>query len=316
MRAARVPGVVNLLVILAAAAAALIGFAQLAPQAATRLGLAMERRRLGLSVKTGQVPGFTIPYLDGGSGEVLVLIHGFGGDKDNFARVAGHLTKRFRVILPDLSGFGEATRDPAARYRIADQVERLHALLQSLGVTRLRLGGNSMGGFIAVQYAATYPDEVVGLWLLDPAGTAAAYETEMMRRTVETGQSPLLLRSVADGDALIRATMARPPYLPSFVRKAMALRGAADYPLHSRIMDELRVHSPLLETQYTTLATPALIVWGAEDKVLSPAASVVMQKLLPNSRVIMMPGLGHVPMLEDPVRCARDYLAYVAASPG
>lgn len=299
----------------AAAIAVLIGFAQLAPQAATRLGLAMERRRLGLTVKTGQVPGFTIPYLDGGSGEVLVLIHGFGGDKDNFARVAGHLAKRFRVILPDLSGFGDATRDPTARYRIADQVERLHALLQSLGVTRLRLGGNSMGGFIAAQYAATYPDEVVGLWLLDPAGTAAAYETEMMRRTVETGESPLLLRSVADADALIRATMARPPYLPGFVRKAMALRGVADYALHRRIMEELRVHSPVLEKQYTTIATPALIVWGTEDKVLNPAASVAMQKLLPNSRVIMMPGLGHVPMLEDPARCASDYLAFLATSP-
>ena len=307
------PGVVSLLVILAAAAAALIGFTRLAPQAATRLGLALERRRLGLSVRTGQVPGFTIPYLEGGNGEVLALIHGFGGDKDNFARVAGLLTTRFHVILPDLSGFGDATRDPTARYRIADQVERLHALFQSLGVTRLRLGGNSMGGFIATQYAATYPDEVIGLWLIDPAGTAAAYDTAMMRDTVATGNSPLLLRHVADGDALIRATMARPPYLPRFVRRAMALRGVADYALHCRIMEELRLNSPLLDTQYTTLATPALIVWGTEDKVLNPAAAVTMQRLLPEGRVIMMPGLGHVPMLEDPAACARDYLAHVGA---
>lgn len=304
----------SVLVMIAAAIAAIAGFAQLAPTAATRLGLALERRRLGLSVKAAQVEGFTIPYLEGGSGEVLALIHGFGGDKDNFARVSGHLTKRFRVILPDLSGFGDATRDPEARYRIVDQVERLHALFQSLGVTRLRLGGNSMGGFIAAQYAATYPDEVIGLWLLDPAGTAAAYDTAMMRQTVETGVSPLLVRSVADGDALIHATMSRPPYLPGFVRKALALRGVADHALHGRIMEELRVHSPLLEAQYQTLPTPALIVWGAEDKVLNPAASVAMQKLLPNSRAIIMPGIGHVPMLEDPAWCARDFLGYVDAT--
>lgn len=301
----------SLLLILAAGAMALIGFTRFAPQAATRLGLALERRRLGLTVKTGQVPGFMLPYLEGGSGEVLVLIHGFGGDKDNFARVAGLLRRRFRVILPDLSGFGDAGRDPEARYRIADQVARLHALLTSLGVTRMRLGGNSMGGFIATQYAATYPDAVIGLWLLDPAGTAAAYDTEMMQRAAATGESPLLLRSVADGDALIRATMAKPPYLPGFVRRALAMRGAADYLLHTRIMAELRLHSPLLETQYTRLGTPALIVWGAEDKVLNPSASVAMQRLLPNSRVIMMPGIGHVPMLEAPATCARDFLAYV-----
>ena len=304
----------SIVVIAIAVVAALIGFTKVAPAVATRLGLALERRRLGLAVKVGQVPGFAIPYLEGGNGEVLVLIHGFGGDKDNFARVAGHLTARVRVILPDLSGFGDTTRDPVARYRIADQVERLHALLQSLGVTRLRLGGNSMGGFIATQYAATYPDAVIGLWLIDPAGTAAAYDTDMMRHTVDTGDSPLLLRTVADGDALIHATMSRPPYLPGFVRTTLALRGVADYALHTRIMAELRTHSPLLETQFTTLATPALIIWGTEDKVLNPSASVAMQRLLPNSRAIMMPGLGHVPMLEDPAWCARDYLAYVDAA--
>ena len=304
----------SIVVLVVVVIAALVGFTKIAPVRATRFALALERRRLGLAVRVGQVPGFVLPYLEGGSGEVLVLIHGFGGDKDNFARVAGHLTARFRVILPDLSGFGDATRDPAARYRIADQVERLHGLLQSLGVTRFRLGGNSMGGFIATQYAATYPDAVIGLWLIDPAGTAAAYDTEMMRTTLDTGDSPLLLRTVADGDALIHATMARPPYLPGFVRKTLALRGAADYALHTRIMAELRTHSPLLETQFTSLATPALIVWGTEDKVLNPSASVAMQRLLPNSRVIMMPGLGHVPMLEDPAWCARDYLACVDAT--
>jgi pimeloyl-ACP methyl ester carboxylesterase len=304
----------SIIIIAALLIAGLIGFTRSAPQAATRLGLALERRRLGLSLKLGHVPGFTIPYLEGGKGEVLVLVHGFGGDKDNFARVAGHLNRRFRVILPDLAGFGDATRDPAARYRIADQVERLHALLHSIGVTRCRLGGNSMGGFIATQYAATYPDEVISLWLIDPAGTAAAYDNDMMRHMTETGESPLLLRSVEDADALIRATMARPPFLPGFVRKALALRGVADYPLHTRIMEELRVNSPLLETQFTSLATPALIVWGSEDKVLNPSATVAMQRLLPNSRVIMMPGLGHVPMLEDPAWCAKDFLAHVDAS--
>ena len=136
----------------------------------------------------------------------------------------------------------------------------------------------------------------------------------MRRHTVDTGDSPLLLRTVADGDALIHATMSRPPYLPGFVRTTLALRGVADYALHTRIMAELRTHSPLLESQFTTLATPALIIWGTEDKVLNPSASVAMQRLLPNSRAIMMPGLGHVPMLEDPAWCARDYLAYVDAA--
>jgi pimeloyl-ACP methyl ester carboxylesterase len=288
----------------------LVAFTQTAPERATRLALAMERRRSGLVLKRLTIDGFDMPYLEGGHGEVLVLVHGFGGDKDNFTRMARSLTPHFRVILPDLPGFGEAGRDPAARYRIEDQVERLHGFLQTLGVDRLRLGGNSMGGFIAVQYAATYPEMVHDLWLLDPAGTAAGYDTDMIRDYAETGRSPLLMRSEADGAAVIKATMSRPPYFPPFVRKTLARRGMADFPLHSRIMEEFRDGSPLLEDRITTLATRSLIVWGAEDKVLNPKGAETLARLLPDSRTILMPGIGHLPMIETPAEAARDYLAF------
>ena len=75
-----------------------------------------------------------MPYLEGGQGEPLVLIHGFSADKDNFTRVARFLTPHYRVICPDLPGFGDATRDPSARHGIADQVTRLKAFLGALGI--------------------------------------------------------------------------------------------------------------------------------------------------------------------------------------
>ncbi|NVO06124.1 MAG: alpha/beta hydrolase, partial [Rhodoferax sp.] len=262
--------------------------ATLNPQAVSGWALGLERRRSGLVLKSQTIPGFTIPYLEGGQGQVLVLVHGFGGDKDNFTRMARHLTPHFRVLQPDLPGFGDATRDPAARYRMADQVQRLQAFLQALGSPRIIMGGNSMGGFIASEFAARYPDQVKAIWLLDAAGTAQAHQSPMFEEYMATGHSPLLLKSPSDVEQLIQATMSRPPYFPGFLKRSLGARAVADYALHSEILKDLGLHSPLLESQYANLPTPALIVWGSEDAILNPAAATVQQRIFPNSQLVVM----------------------------
>ncbi|QDL56225.1 alpha/beta fold hydrolase [Rhodoferax aquaticus] len=293
----------------------LLVFIQLKPHTASRWGLGLERQRSGLELKSQAIAGFDIPYLEGGQGEVLVLVHGFGGDKDNFTRMARFLTPHFRVIQPDLPGFGDATRDPAARYRMADQVERLHAFFQALGVQKMVFGGNSMGGFIACEYAARYPEQVKALWLLDAAGTAAAHASPMLKQYLATGDSPLLLRSQADVARLIRTTMARPPYFPGFLKRTLGARAIADYPLHCEIFKDLSQHSPMLEARYTTLPTPALIVWGAEDAILNPAAAQTQERLFPHHQTIVMQGIGHLPMLEAPAQTAQDFLKFARTLP-
>lgn len=293
------------------ALAALVVWSMLAPAQATHIALGIERWRSGLVLKAQSIPGFNMPYLEGGSGEVLMLIHGFGGDKDNFTRIAGHLTPHFRVIIPDLPGFGDASRDPAAHYRMADQVARIHAFAQALGIQKMRIGGNSMGGFIATQYAATYPAEVQNIWLLDPAGTQASHDTPMMHHYLATGDMPLLLRKLADVEGLIKATMSKPPYFPACMKKVLGERGVNDYALHSRIFRELAQESPLLETQFTRIETPALIVWGDQDKVLNPKGMQAFEALLPQHRSVLMAGIGHLPMLETPGQTAKDFLHYL-----
>lgn len=293
----------------------LLVFIQLKPDTASLWGLGLERKRSGLVLKSQAIAGFDIPYLEGGQGEVLVLVHGFGGDKDNFTRMARFLTPHFRVIQPDLPGFGDATRDPAARYRMADQVERLHAFFQALGLQKMIFGGNSMGGFIACEYAARYPEQVKAVWLLDAAGTAAAHDSPMLRHYLATGDSPLLLRSQADVARLISSTMARPPYFPGFLKRTLGARAIADYPLHCEIFKDLSQHSPMLEARFTTLNTPALIVWGSEDGILSPAAAPSQERLFPHHQTIVMQGIGHLPMLEAPAQTAKDFLKFAQSLP-
>ncbi|QYF92408.1 alpha/beta hydrolase [Massilia sp. PAMC28688] len=300
-----------MLVYLIAVAVVILLLAVLAaPEWVTSLGLAIERRISGLKLRKAHVDGFDIPYLDGGKGEVLLLIHGFGGDKDNFTRIARFLTPHYRVIIPDLPGFGDASRNPKASYTMADQVGRMHTFVRQLGIERLHLGGNSMGGFISAQFAAPYAHMVESLWLLDPAGTAASVDTPMIRHYMETGRNPLLVERVEDFEKTISATTHKRPFIPGVARTAMGRRAVRDFELHTMIMRAMKHESPLLEVAFKPMPTPALIVWGAEDQVLSPAGAESFRQLFPQSRVIIMPGIGHLPMLEAPRQTAADYLAF------
>jgi len=282
---------------------------RLAPTRAAQLLLALDRRLSGLQAKTCTVRGQAMPYLEGGEGDPLVLIHGFAGDKDNYTRVARYLVPHYRVIIPDLPGFGEASRDPDASYTMADQVSNLVAFLDQLGLPQVHLGGNSMGGFIAAQMAGEHPERVVSLWLLDAAGTGAAHRSDMLQHYQGTGEVPLLVRSEADFRELLKTATYRIPFMPRCVRKFYARRAMADLPLHTGIMAQLAA-SPPLEEQFSAIAIPALIVWGEEDRMLDPAGASALHVLLPDSRMRMMPSVGHMPMLEAPAQAASDYLGF------
>lgn len=293
----------------AAVLMALVLFDRLAPMAAARAGIALERLRAGLRLRQASVPGFSMPYLEGGKGDTLVLVHGFAGDKDNFTRMARFLTPHYRVICPDLPGFGDAGRDPQAGYGIAEQTERLRALLDQIAPGKIHLGGNSMGGFIAAQFAAAHPERVASLWLLDAAGTEASHSSEVLKHYDASGDMPLLVREEQEYGALVDACTRERPFLPHSVLTALGRRAAADFPLHTAIMRQVSA-SPLLQPQPQYAAMPALVVWGEQDKILHPSGAAAFAQLFPRSRTVMMPGVGHLPMVEEPRRTAQDYLDF------
>ena len=94
-----------------------IGFIYLTPETATRVLFNFERQRAGLVRKEIRLPdGANYAYLEGGQGEALVLLHGFGANKDTFARTSRYLTSHYRVVVPDHIGFGESNHPAAADY--------------------------------------------------------------------------------------------------------------------------------------------------------------------------------------------------------
>lgn len=299
--------------LVAASGALLVLLERLLPAPMARFWLGLERRRAGLRPRIARIGEVAVPYLEGGRGEPLVLVHGFGGDKDNFTRIARHLTPHFHVVAPDLLGFGDANRDPRASYHVAAQAERLHGFIAALGLGAVHLGGNSMGGFIAAELTLRFPADVRTLWLLDPAGTELGHATPLMARYLETGELPLLVRHEADYAALLRTVAYRTPLLPPSLRRTLARRAAADFALHSRIFREIGRESPLLDGRLGDIAAPTLVVWGDRDAVLNPAAAAPLAAGIRRGRLILMRDTGHLPMIERPSSTARDYLDFVAS---
>jgi pimeloyl-ACP methyl ester carboxylesterase len=254
--------------------------------------------------------GTCIAYLEGGRGEPLVLVHGFGADKDNFTRVARWLTPHYRVIVPDLVGFGDSTHLPDADYRYAAQAGRVHEFVRALGLARVHLGGNSMGGGIVLSYAASHPQEVASLWLIDTAGVAEAPPGELARIVTSGGRNPLIITTEGDFPALMKFAMSDPPWLPGPVMDTMARERIANQALERHVFTQIATDSVTGAAQ--GLPTPTLIVWGEEDRVLSVGAVPLLKALLPQAQVIVMPHVGHAPMIERPQQSAEDYLRFRA----
>jgi pimeloyl-ACP methyl ester carboxylesterase len=118
----------------------------------------------------------------------------------------------------------------------------------------------------------------------------------------------LLAQSREEFRRTVDFAMAKPPFIPAPVLDVMADRRIANAPLEQIIFKQLRSES--VEERVRGLAVPALVVWGAQDRVIHPGTAGVIDQLLPNAEVILMPGIGHLPMLEAPEQVTADYLAF------
>lgn len=255
--------------------------------------------------------GFKYVYLESGNtdAETLVLLHGFGADKDNFTESAPYL-KDFHLIIPDHIGFGESSKPEAADYSPAAQAERLHTLFSELNLDRaFHLGGSSMGGHIAMTYAALYPADVKSLWLLDPGGVWSAPESEMMKIIAETGVNPLTAKTESEFRDVFSIVMSEPPFVPGFVLDQMAKKRIANFDLEQNIFDQIRQDN--VEERVVGMETPTLLVWGLEDRVLHHGATDVLEKLMKNITTVKMEGIGHLPQLEAPKETAEDLKDFI-----
>jgi pimeloyl-ACP methyl ester carboxylesterase len=283
------------------------------PEATFDILRSIERRAGGLAQHGIDVKGVHMEYLEGGKGEPLVLLHGFGANKDNWTRMARHLTAHFRIIAPDLPGFGESSADPDADYTISVQVDRVKAFVRALGIQSLYLGGNSMGGNIAGVYAARYPGELKSLLLIAPGGVASSEPSEMFQLLKDGMPNPLVAGSPEDYEHLLDFVFVKRPFIPRAIEKYLIREAMEHQPLNSKIFKQLLTSRdvPPLEQLLNGVPIPTLIVWGTGDRVLHVSGAKILKRAMPKAEVAVMNGVGHLPMIEKPKETAKLYLDFL-----
>lgn len=218
------------------------------------------RKDAKLTIKSVNIPDFKIVYAEGGTGDTIIMLHGFGGNKDNWLSFAKYFTPNYRVIIPDLPGFGDSSKPQDAKYNIMSQVERLNLLVKELKLTKFNIVGNSMGGGIAGNYTATYPDMVKTLALFDSTGVVSPIKSERAL-LLEKGINPLVAKDIKGYDKLLEICFNKPPKLPSVIKKYLAKQAIKDAPLNEKIYNEItNTDLTVLESKLNKITAPTLIV--------------------------------------------------------
>ena len=259
------------------------------------------------------VNGAAIFYEEAGTGAPpIVLLHSFPLDSRVWEAQREALSDRFRVITPDLRGWGQSkSSDPFTIESYADDV---HALLESIGEKRVILGGVSMGGYISMAYAKKYPADLVGLILVDTRAEADTPEGRETRdRMIE------LVRSKGS-EAIATATLPKmfaPATVSSRGDVTDAYRAIATSQSPVTIANALAAlrDRPDFRDTLGSIAVPTLILVGDQDATTPPANAETLNKSIPRSQLVTIKNAGHQTPMEQPEQVTaaiRDFASKLA----
>jgi len=244
----------------------------------------------------------------------LLLIHGSGASGASWGPVVGALAAHHHVIRADLPGCGQSP--PAPSYDVPDQAGRVAVLLDELGLRHVTLAGHSSGGYVATALAEQRPDLVGSVALIStgPSLNALLPQPFILRALLAPPAGPLLwpIRS----DAMIRkgicATTARPVDIPD---DAVADLKNITYRAFRKLLrcNAAYVAERSVPERLAGLDVPVLVIFGGADPRYEPS-SAHQYDAVPNARIEMLPGVGHVPMLEAPEAASELLLGFTAAA--
>ncbi len=256
------------------------------------------------------VDGRPINTIQLGSGPPIVFVHGLSGCWPNWLEQIGQFAPTRRVIALDLPGFGHSPGQ-AGDLTMAGYARLLDTLLSQLGFARATLVGNSMGGLIAAELAASQPSRVERLVLVSPAGlstyrnrltTTALPAIRRLEQLLALGaswtaqHSDRLATRPRVRELLLRGVVAHPSRLPGPLA-AEQIRGAGTEGflegLEEIVEFDLRPRLPLI-------SCPALIVWGSKDRLITVRDAAKFAELIPGAKKMVYQDTGHMAMLERP----------------
>lgn len=267
--------------------------------------------------------GLTVHVRDTGPRDapVLMLLHGSNASLHTWEPWANRLDKRWRVIRYDQPGHGLTGPNPTHDYSARGFVVVLDRLRAKLGIKRFALAGNSMGGGIAWHYALAHPERVSALILVDASGQPNPADRKAPPFAFRVAQTPVLrdLATIITPRSLIAGSLP-----DGYANRALATDDKIDlywellrYPGNRRATVErfATPGDPGTPEKLHALAMPVLILWGAQDRLIPVSSARWFAQQIPQSKLIIYPDAGHIPMEEVADRSAAAVAAFLETVP-
>jgi pimeloyl-ACP methyl ester carboxylesterase len=273
-----------------------------------------------------EVDGLKVHVRILGEGEPVFLLHGSFASLHTWDAWQQAMSPYYQTISLDFPGHGLTGPDSLKRYSTKDYSELVLALAQKLNLSQYHVAGNSMGGGVALQHASDYPGNVLSLNLIDSGGAPSA----------DRGTADSTIQKKANTGGAWIFQVARHPVLSKLLLSCtpkflFELNMEQVYGDDSKVTDEVttRYYELMLREgnrqatldrlsqprnsniQFERLTMPTLILWGAEDTWIPLAQGNRLQKAIPGSNLVILNGVGHVPMEESPTETVAEYLSFL-----
>lgn len=237
------------------------------------------------------IDGMNINYIAEGEGECVVLLHGWGSNITLFKSMTDVLKIKYKVIAPDMPGFG-LSDEPPAPWCVSDYVDFIIKFLNKLGVTKATFLGHSFGGRVIIKFFErdSLPFEINKIILVDSAGVKPkmTFKKNMKIKTYKLGKKFLSLGIVKK-------------LFPNALNNLQSKSGSADYKAASPLMKQtmVRVVNEDLVHLFPKVTPPTLLVWGENDLATPVSDAIRMEELMPDAGKVVLKGCGHYSFLDD-----------------
>ncbi|WP_407352920.1 alpha/beta fold hydrolase [Luteimonas sp. R10] len=288
------------------------------PYRLVRAEYARQRRALGLRRHRRSIDGCTWTWVEGAAAHAdaptVVMLHGYTGSKENWYRLAARLRDRYRLVIPDLPGWGDSQRNEGDDYGYAAETARVAAFIRAVSERPVVLLGHSMGGGIAAAAAARHPELIERVVLLNASGVE--FGENRFGLEVLDGGNPFGVSDAASLERylslLFHDRSARPP-IPWPAAHAVIAHRRREGAFEQSVLDRIgRGEARFLPGEEAArIRQPALLVWGAQDRVIDPSALDLFAQRIPHARKLLLEGSGHMTLMERPDAVAAAVTALI-----
>jgi pimeloyl-ACP methyl ester carboxylesterase len=259
----------------------------------------------GIKSEYAQLGPHRIHYFSGRTGTPLLLLHGLGGEAGDWVLSMPALARSgFRVYAIDLLGYGSSDR-PHVDYSIALQSDMLGQFVESQRLEQADVAGWSMGGWIALRFTLDHPERVRRLAVYDSAGI-------YFKLSIDPGL--FAPRTSEDLTRLYAAVSPRPLKIPHFVEHDLLRQAAERGWVVKRSLESMGTGRDLLDGKLAAIRVPVLIVWGEQDTLIPLSCGQEMHREIPQSRLVVVPGCGHLAPVECRDRTLAETIGFLRAA--